>query len=393
MARRRVLVLPAWYPSERDPLWGIFVREQARAVASQADVAVLHVEWAWPRGPRPIEIRDAEEDGIRTVRVRVLRAPGVALLGPELAGYAAGVRRLRRSGFTPDVIHAHVFRAGLHAVLLGRAAGSAVVVSEHYSAFPRGLLRPWERLVARRAFSAAEIVAPVSDNLRRHIEAYGMRARFRVVPNAVDERLFAPPAGERAPGPPRLLVVASLIPLKGVHRVLAGLAALASRGGEAHLDVVGEGPERASLEGLARELGIAERVSFHGRRPREEVAGFLQRADLLVMASEWENLPSALLEAQVAGLPAVAPAVGGIPEVLTEASGVPFDPQDEDALAEALDRAVSDLGSFDRAAIARAARDRYGTAAVAARWSEVYSEAEGLARRRRRVRMRAARSR
>jgi len=387
VARRKVLILPAWYPSERDPLWGTFVREQARALASRSDVAVLHVEWAWPRPPRPIEMRERMEEGVRTLRVRVARAPGAALLAPELAGYAAGLRRLSQAGFAPDVIHAHVFRAGLHAVVLGRARGLPVVVSEHYSAFPRHMLRRWEVATARAAFRRAEIVAPVSENLARHIESYGIAARFRVVPNVVDDALFAPP-DEREPGGGRVLVVASLIPLKGVHHVISALPRL---GEEVQLDVVGDGPKKPDYQRLAERLGVAERVRFHGRLEREKVAGFMRRADLLVMASEWENLPTTLLEAQVSGLPVVAPSVGGIPEAVSPEVGLLVPPDDPDALTDGIGEALK--RTFDRGAIARAARTRFGTEAIASRWEEVYSEAEVLARRRRRVRMRATRSR
>jgi L-malate glycosyltransferase len=387
--RRKVLILPAWYPSDRDPLWGIFIREQAQAVAARADVAVLHVEWAWPRPPRPIEIHDRDEAGLRTVRVRVARAPGAALLVPELAGYAAGLTLLRRRGFVPDVIHAHVFRAGMHAVALGRAIAVPVVVSEHYSAFPRRMLRRWERWAARRAFAGAEIVAPVSENLQRHIEEHGVRARFRVVPNVVDDRVFEPPSG-RPPDGSRLLMVSSLIPLKGVHHALAALALLGDAR-DVQLDIVGDGPERAAYERMARELGVGGRVSFHGRRDPSEVARFMQRADLLVIASEWENLPTALLEGQVSGLPVVATAVGGIPEVVSDANGILYPAGDERALADAINQALE--RSYDRYEIARVARERFGRDAIAVRWDEVYSEAEALARRRRRVRIRAARSR
>ncbi|HEU0023317.1 MAG TPA: glycosyltransferase [Thermoleophilaceae bacterium] len=388
MARRKILVMPAWYPSERDPLKGIFVREQARLLAEHADVVVLHVEWAWPRPPRPIEVHDALEDGLRTVRVRVLRAPGAALLAPELLAYAAGLRRLRSDDFTPDVIHAHVFRVGFHAVALGRAIGRPVVITEHYSAFPRRLLRPWQRVVARRAFGAAEIVAPVSDDLRRHIEAYGMSGRFRVVPNMVDERVFSPSAhARRDGGPTRLLVVASLTRLKRVDHVERALREIVRRGADVHLEVAGHGPEMANCKRLARELGIADRVTFHGRCGRAEVAELMRAADLLVLASEWENMPCALLEAQLVGLPAVASEVGGVPEVIRNSSGLTFPPGDEPALADSLEAAVRDLDRFDRADISSKARARFGTAAILKQWDDVYSEAEALVppRKRRRI--------
>ena len=100
----------------------------------------------------------------------------------------------------------------------------------------------------------------------------------------------------------------------------------------------------------------------------------MRAADLLVLASDWETLSSVLLEAQASGLPAVAPAVGGIPEALRETAGVLVEPGDPRALADGIEAALD--RSFDRDAIAREVRERFGPEAIAARWDEVYAEAE-----------------
>ena len=381
MSRRKVLIVPAWYPSPRDPMWGIFVRDHARAIALESDVAVLHVEWAWPRPPRPLELRSADEDGLRTVRLRVLRGPGPALLPPELAALAVGLRHLRREGFRPDVIHAHGFRAGLHAVALGRAPRLPVVVSEHSSAFPRRLLHRWERLAAAQALGRAEVVAPVSAALRQAIEDYGISARFRVVPNPVDDRLFQGPDGHAPGGPPRLLMVGGLVAIKNVPRVLHAVARLAEQGRPVHLDVAGDGPEREHSEALARRLGLSGSVTFHGALPRTEVARLMREVDLLVLASDYETLSCTVLEAQMSGLPVVATAVGGVPEALGEGAGTLVAPNDDDALLRGIGDLLDRREGFDGATIARSARARFGLAAIGARWSEVYAEAETLAAR------------
>ena len=115
----------------------------------------------------------------------------------------------------------------------------------------------------------------------------------------------------------------------------------------------------------------------------------MRDADLLVLPSDWETLSSVLLEAQASGLPAVAPAVGGVPEALPETAGVLVRPATR-RLADGIEAALAQ--SFDREAIA-AVHERFGPEAIAARWDEVYAEADALARRRRRVRMRAASAR
>jgi glycogen synthase len=367
---RAVLMLPTWYPGADDPVAGVFVRDQAHAIAAHHDVTVLVLEAADPPVGTRTAVSIADEDGLRTVRVRAAHGPLRKLwLGLALV---RALRALPR----PDLIHGHVFRVGAVAAVLGRLMRRPVVVSEHHSLFPRRLATRTDLLLARIAFRGAQIVAPVSESLRQAIEAYGIHARFRIVPNPVDTALFHPgPAAARTV--PRLLYVGRLAPVKGVPRLLEAVAELARRGRAFELELVGDGYERGGDEALAARLGLGERVRFAGGLSRPEVAARMRDADLLVLASDWETLSSVLLEAQASGLPAVAPAVGGIPEALPETAGVLVAPGDAAALADGIEAALD--RSFDREAIARGVRERFGPEAIAARWDEVYAEAERVA--------------
>ena len=82
------------------------------------------------------------------------------------------------------------------------------------------------------------------------------------------------------------------------------------------LDVIGDGPDRAALEAQAARLGIADRVRFQGVRMPDEIADAMRQADLFVLPSHVENAPVVLIEAGASGLPIVATAVGGVPELV-----------------------------------------------------------------------------
>src|SRR5439155_9657723 len=106
------------------------------------------------------------------------------------------LRRLDEGGFRPSVIHAHYYLAGAVAVRIGRRLRVPVVISEHSSTFPAGTVSGIHVRRARFALESAALVCPVSRHLQEAIEAYGIDARFRVVPNTVDTEVFRP-------GPPR----------------------------------------------------------------------------------------------------------------------------------------------------------------------------------------------
>ncbi len=373
----RVLVVPKWYPWPDRPVLGIFCREQARALARRHDVVVLASEAV--RNPTfpAFELSDAIEDGLRTFRVRYRRPwARPAAMAFQICGMLVALARLRAEGWEPDIVHAHVYSAGLPALLLARISGARLVVSEHYTGFQRGLITGYDRLTARAAFRGADVVAPVSQELAGHVAVLEPRARVQVVENVVDGDAFHPaPAPYRRDldGEARLLTVAALTRKKG-HAVLLEALMQVSRKRPVRLDLVGDGELRGDLARLARTLGLEDRIRFHGALLKPAVAELMRQADLFVLPSLFENLPCVLIEAMASGLPSVATAVGGVPELLGEFAGVLCPPRDPDALAHAISATLERLDEFDPLVLAEHARRRFGYETFAGRWTALYEE-------------------
>lgn len=364
----RVLFLTTSYPTASAPASGIFVQEHARAAAARADVAVLHLDRAAGFGVS--RRRDAE---LPTWRAHYPARPVPLTLAAHLAAAAIGYSTVRRSGFVPDVVHAHFFLAGVPAVMTPHP----VVITEQWSVFlPEDplSLSPVLRAAARFAYGRAELVLPASDALRRGIEEEGLRGRFRVVPNVVDTTLFHHD-GRGHDGVPRLVTVGLLYDAKGYEFLLEGIARVDR---DVRLDIVGDGPQRAELEALAIRLGIAERVVFRGLMPKPEVAEVLRASDAFVLASRYDNNPCAVIEALASGLPVVATAVGGIPELVDERNGLLARPQDPDSIAARIRELLDRLDGYDRDAISAAARERFGRDRIGDELARAYDDAISL---------------
>jgi len=375
--RLRVLFLSHWYPTAENPVAGVFVREHARAAALNDEVCVLH--GAGPKqGMAGFWQMEEERDpaltaGIPTYRVwhRPKPLPGLTSF-LYLWAMLRAASRLRRSGFRPDVLHAHIYEAGVVAVILGWWWRLPVVISEHSSDFPRRRLPRWQVWKARFAFGRATRVLPVSQALQNGIEQYGIRAKFEIVPNAVDPALFHPPDRPRAPhGPARLLFVGSLIPVKGVPILLEALARVRRQRQDWRLDLIGDGVCRAEYEQLAAEMGLSDHVRFHGRQSKPDVAAWMRQADLFILPSLWENAPCVIAEAQATGLPVLAAETGGIVEMITPATGRMTPAGDADALAAVIVVMLDSLPTFDPALITAQAR-RYHLAEVGRQLHELY---------------------
>jgi glycosyltransferase involved in cell wall biosynthesis len=347
----RVLVLTTAYPAPGDPVRGVFVHEYARAVAPWCEVAVVHLDRTHDVRSVELERRDEEPP---VLRVRYPYRPTAVSIAKH---FEAARRGLRAAPFRPDVIHAHFFLAAAPAVVLGRAP---VVATEHWSVFlpedPARLSRPMHRLAQLALARAAAVTVP-SEALQR-----ALPVSARVIPNVADTALFHP-GGEREP---RRLVAAGLFYDAKAFDVLIEAVA---RVPAASLDLVGDGASRADLEELAGRLGTS--VTFHGVLPKFELAELMRRADLYVSASRYENNPVVLLEALATGLPIVGTAVGGVPEIVGD-DGLLVPPNDPAALADAIEQALG--RDFDRAEIARRARERYGPERIGRDLVDLYDE-------------------
>lgn len=250
---------------------GVFVREHAKAVAIHDDVVVLHLaaplkgERTWWRTE---EVGDETfTEGIPTFRAWYRRSMRSKRLSIPIYLWSVHMafKRIESEVWRPDIIHANIYSAGFPSVVIGNRRRIPVLITEHYSKFPRRALRALEVVKPRYAFARARFALPVSQALQKAITDYGVRAKFRVVPNVVDTSVFfPPPKGRKHSGRKHLLFVGRLTAAKGFDNLLRAFSDLAPSFGDWRLDVVGEGPASADYEALARSLRISDKVFFHG---------------------------------------------------------------------------------------------------------------------------------
>jgi L-malate glycosyltransferase len=368
-------MVPEWHPWPETPNEGSWGREQTAAVAALHDVATLTTR-PGSRALRPrYELSDEIEDGVRTVRVRYSSSPLPKLTTlVRLRAMLLGARKLERSGFKPDIVHAKVFSAGFLALFLARRFHVPLVLSEHYTGFPRGTLSWWDRLIARITFTRADVVCPDSADLGAHLRALARTARIRPMPNVVDTAAFAPAAAEPRAEPRRLVNVASLDDKKGHEYLLEAFAKLVPEYRDLRLAIVGGGSRRTELEALAGRLGVRERTRFLGAQPKDAVAELLREADVFVLSSLWENAPHVVIEALATGTPVVATDVGGVSELVTDADGVLVSAGDPAALAAGIREVFAAYGRYVPHELARRARERFGHERVGRLWSDLYRE-------------------
>jgi teichuronic acid biosynthesis glycosyltransferase TuaC len=285
--------------------------------------------------------------------------PKVGMSTAPLALCAAVLPLLRRhirDGPSFDLIDAHYFYPdGVAAVLLGRAVGRPVVVTARGSDLNliarHAIPRRWIRWAARHA---AGLVA-VSGGLKQRFVELGIAAeRVRVLRNGVDLTRFRPHHRETARQAlgftrPTLLAVGNLVPLKRHHLMVGALTQLPG----VELVIVGDGPTRAAISGLAREHRVDDRIRLLGRVPQDRLPEIYSAADLLLLVSTHEGWPNVLLESMACGTPVIVSEIGGVSDIVSA-------PEAGRILSDVTsDRLAAEISNVIAAPPARAATRRY----------------------------------
>jgi glycosyltransferase involved in cell wall biosynthesis len=261
-------------------------------------------------------------------------------------------------------------------------AGVPHVITMHGSRYYAGRLQ--RRLAMRAAMAASSRTVAVSDSLARAIghDLWVRRSHVSVMPNGVrytaPERVTLRDELQLAPDARVLVAVGNLYPVKGHTHLIDAAARLAERHPTLHVAIAGRGDLAETLWSRARTRGLDGRVHLLGLR--DDISAILAAADVFVMPSLSEGLPLALLEAMWAGRPIVASDVGEVGVALNHGeAGALVEPGNVEALAEALDRVLSDREHAQRLAdhAARRACAEYDITRMVGRYVELYAQAMG----------------
>lgn len=169
--------------------------------------------------------------------------------------------------------------------------------------------------------------------------------RFHVVRCGIDLAAFPVRAARPMPADPRVLVVARLSAEKGHVVLLHALARLRAEGTPATVEVIGSGPYEPEIRAEVERLGLRDAVTLHGELLPGAVAEHLREADVFCLPSFSEGLPISIMEAMAVGVPVVATAISGIPELAVhDETALTVPPSNAEALAAALRRLVAEPG-------------------------------------------------
>ena len=384
--RKKVLFIPSWFPNQDDPISGIFIQEQAVALSKEFDVAVLIPGMAAWRNV--LNSKSADRSVKETIAgLTVYREFARPLIphGPESVDYdtfaraaESGFRKIVKEWGTPDVIHAHVvLPAGWSALKLAKRHGIPIVMTEHSSPFSMHLSTELSRRLVRETLTSVNRLIAISPALAKQLTDFQPGLNIDVIGESVRTDFFVPAENgmQHDRKGKRFFIAARLAEQKGLDHLINAVRLVEDKGlNSFELEIGGGGPDREKLEGLAKDLGVAERCRFLGALNREQVKERMQHCDVFVLSSLHETFGVVVGEAMACGKPVISTRCGGPEFVVNEETGLLVDVAKPEALADAMAEFILDRVSFDPKAVRNSVVNRFSPEVFARNVAAVYEQ-------------------
>lgn len=385
----RILYVTSWYPTGHDPTLGIFIKRHAIASSDYCNVTVAYA------------ISDASINETKTTSVQteikevIIQYPKVRTSIPFVSTLIKLYRYIKFN-FVAIVKSVHnipdydvvqvniVFPVGIMALLLKWIYNIPYIIVENWTGYLpsdgsyKGRLKKYlTKLIVKNASA----VVVVSIDLKNEMLKHGLKSKYHIVPNVVDESVFyVKPTyqlnNSSANQPINILHVSTL---NDEHKNISGIIHVAEKLKGLNynfiLHIVGEGPERKKHEELCLQKGLLNtHVKFYGHKNENEIAGMMNDSHFLVLFSNYENLPCVMIEAMMCGLPVISSDVGGIAEYINHERGILVTAGNEDELLNAIPDMVKNYHTFDRTKISQYAKEHFGRKVVGKQLNDIYKQ-------------------
>ena len=384
--RLSVLYLPRWYPHRYDPMMGLFIERHGLSVLPHADISVLYVHDDEKLTKRSYEIVTSKE-GLFTVRVYFKKS----MIKPRFLANLINLYRFFRSHISGFKIikneHSSRFitcsrfnSLWYYCIDLQDIYRRSYAITEHWTRYlPNtdsyyGGLRKWlTRIVVKHAGA----VMPVTATLRDAMIAKGLKNKnYIVIPNVVDVEKFKPAPKVYDPNKKSLVHLSCFTDKqKNISGILRIMKKLSEKRDDFFLKLIGDGEDFIAMKSMSDELGLTGKfVEFTGLKEGEALVELLNQADLMIMFSNYENLPVVILESYSCGVPVISTRVGGIHEHLNDTLGRLTEPGNEDQFLEAIEEFLDNPKEYQSAKIREYALNNFSNEIIGNSIYNVYIE-------------------
>lgn len=378
-----ILIIPSWYPAKADDIDGSFFREQALALSKKGHkVGVI--------ASSMYSLRDWKSIIFKPHNVQFENDKGVLTYRQQRVNYTPrlkGITRARRVAMgaklvdqyivengIPDIIHVHsLINAGFIAYKVKQKYGIPYVVTEHSSAFARGLVdkKTAKQLIPVVQSSNRNIA--VSNEFKNLLEDTFKNEKWEYIPNIVSNEFLQ--SKLQVDNKSQVFIFSNIClmsPNKRVELVIHAFAKAFKGNPNINLKLGGDGPIRSSLEELAKSEGISRQVTFLGALERGQVKEEIAKSDAFVLSSEYETFGVVIIEALALGKPVVATRCGGPESIIVPEVGYLVDKNSVECLAQGMIDLYENRDKYSAKDIREYCRTNFSEEAVINKLTDIY---------------------
>lgn len=380
---RTVLFLPAWYPTRNDNMGGIFVRAFGLALLKKVNVHVLHIA-GQKKMKRIFEYTNKLDDGLETHILYYRKPSNKNIFTVCLEGLMYGIGTLlgyyyyRKQRPRPDIFHVFVLtRAAILPYILSLFSSTKYYITEVWSRYLpedgsfNGFFR---KRLAKKVVNRSSGITTVSLSLKNALIKHSLgHSNFHVINSVVPAAFFRTKlvTDKKVPVVRFLHVSCFDDYIKNISGMLNAFKMVQDAGFLFDLQLVGSGSDLERMKQYAQNLNL-KNTEFSGKLTGDDLFEAFERANALVLFSNFETQGCVILEAHACGMPVIGSRTGGIPELISEDDGLLVEPGDENALANAIKKIINNYGSYNRQQIRNNAIANYSFENIASKFLNFY---------------------
>jgi len=368
-----ILIIPSWYPKKTNEITGSFFREQAIALSKHDNkIGIISPQLRSLKSmgsifSGPYGMTSNLDEGMLTLRSHGMswlpKIPYVSTWGWVNHGMKL-FKNYRTECGDPDIIHAHcLFNGGLLAHAISEKYGIPYVVTEHSTAFTRGLIKSWQKRMALPVTLNAKSLFAVSEAFSEFLNSFfNNRVNWECMHNIVSSRFenYCHSSNHNNSDIFTFCNISTLDHKKGLDVLIQAFAKSFSKMKQIKLKIAGSGHLRNKLIRLTDELNISDQVEFVGTLSRDAVVNMIADSNSYVLSSRFETFGVVLIESLTLGKPVIATRCGGPESIIRPQDGFIVEKNNIPALSDAISRMYTNYNSFDFSEIRKSSIERFG---------------------------------
>ncbi|KOR24084.1 glycosyltransferase family 4 protein [Clostridium sp. L74] len=370
-----ILILANWYPNAKNPINGIFIKDQVKALMEVGLKPIVFFPYdnSIKRGKLLFNI----EDGIPTYRCNTdyLQSFKKSKINSLVLSYKWLRRIVKKEKI--NLIHAHVcYTAGILCSIFKRFNNMPYVITEHRSDIVNFSKKSYNRVISKYAYKRAEKVITVSKFLASELKNLGYKFNEEIIGNEVDIKDYSLSNKINKLDTVRILFVGSMAEneIKGLQYFIPALANYMKKNSNIEMIFIGEGVNRRKYEKMCEELNIKNKCKFLGSINKQDIPMHIKKSNFLVLPSIKETFGCVLIEAMACGKPVLATKCGGPNEFVNNNVGILVEPKNEKALEEGIDLIINRYDTFDPEYIRKYVVDNYSYDIIGKKIRKVYDD-------------------